>query len=123
MDANSINQVVNNLAEKAGVARDQVLPLAQRCVEEYGRQQFCLAMLCAVASILAVATCALCVRFALPYRTRRDLTDTEFSIEVLCLFGFVAGTVLGILSFVGVAIYASHAMAPTYEVTRQLLGK
>jgi len=116
MDANSVNQIINNVAEKTGMAARELGPLAEKAVAEYGMQQ---AVYAAGAGVLALVAAGMAAFFFRASWETRDRTDDFSSV---CLFG--GAVMLG--AFAGAVISAicdlGDSMAPTYECLKQLLN-
>ena len=119
MDANSINQVIEKLAEKAGVARDQVAPLAQQCVVEFARQQTCYAIATAVLGLVLLA--ATIWGAYKSWQLRDAIVKIDAELPTFGLLFMLAVAIVG--AFAGSVHFAGNACAPTYELVRQFLGK
>lgn len=92
MDPNSVNQIVNNLADKIGVAVEKMQPLAEEVVRQYTARcgtMFFATLFCALLSALMLSACLIHLR-------RCDDRCQVDGLEVASCAGML---VFGVLSF------------------------
>ena len=122
MDPNSINQVIDKVAEKVGVAAAEFQPLGEQIVREYALARWMEASMFVVVAVLVFATgCTLAVWL----RRIANASDPRIREDRLLVSGtpFLFGS-LGAIGMLAAGFYcASQALSPTYNVCKELLGR
>ncbi len=128
MDASQVNEVVDKLAEKVGIAADKLQPLAEQAIREYQMSQIVGAVVAGVFLLLGLVLIAQCVR-----RLPRLLTECEeatstraqaqpATVATLSVILGIIGLFMSIITLVEGLACARRAVAPTYHCLRALMG-
>ena len=114
MDANSVNQVVDKLAEKIGVAADKLMPLGEETIRQVQARGLMQAGIGAMFLLVPVVLGLLCWR----YNKKLDAMKSS-DVCPLMATGFVVG---GIALIIG-AMVAYYGMSEWLAPLPCLLGK
>ena len=121
--AENVNEIVDNLAKHGANAWETTLqPLAETYVREYAAQAwvgFWSAVICATIGVILVVAAMIVARRAIPKMADIHTITLGGSVSI-CSF------ILGMIMLIGNAFFVeSHlrcALAPTYHLTKSLLG-
>ena len=126
--ANQINEVIDKIADKAGLAVDQVKPLAEQVVREYATMEYATAWFFAALAVVAVILmigAVIGIRSICRNQNKRDSTScTEAEgcgLAVSSVSG-AAGLIMFIVALVNGVDAIRGTFAPTYWCVKELLA-
>ena len=116
MDANSLNQVVDKVAEKLGIAVEKAAPIAEQVVKEYAARAEVGAVACAVVGIVGFLM-LIAGLVVLSWSVSKDNPLGSCLAFASALMGAI-GAITGTANYI---LYRMEAVAPTYYVLKELL--
>ncbi|KKN89678.1 hypothetical protein LCGC14_0235240 [marine sediment metagenome] len=135
MDANQVNDVIDKLADKMGMAADKVQPLAERVVSEFQSQATVTAICCGILVVIGIVLLPFLLRMGIrATKEERIIKNPGGYYEgrgypgrasARMAVGFASSIITTILTFVCAVetiIHVRHAVAPTYYLLQGLLG-
>ena len=117
MNAVDVSAVVDKLAEKLGVAVEQVQPLAEEVVRQYVVREWAFAIGCAILWIALLGLCAIAAQTGLRNGHKEAARDANYTSDETSWYILAAAS--GIVALIATAIcaghvvyFVSHALAP-----------
>ncbi len=129
MDAEQVNQVVEKLAEKVGVAAEKLQPLGEQVIREYQAEQVVMVIAFGAMLLAGLALMAQCV-FRAPRLCAAGTATTRYTPEetkahVAAAISIVLGCIgmlLGVAGVIQGVVHMGRACAPTYHCLKALMG-
>jgi small-conductance mechanosensitive channel len=117
--ASQINEVIDKLAEKAGVAAEQMRPLVETVVQEFTARSWVLGIGMLALSLLMAVVAVRCSMSA--WKTYKEDSSREFGIGAPLLAAVFAA--IGTVGFCcGGMGYIADALSPHYSLLKQMLN-
>lgn len=118
MKSEEINLIVNNLAEKIGMAVDQVTPIAQTMVEEVYRSNL---IACGIVAIAWVSICSIVVWIR--HRCLAVVGETPKPVDAKLAHNWICGILVLLSTMICSICFATHLMnafAPTLTLLERI---
>lgn len=118
--ATEINQVIDKLAEKLGMAANEIAPLAEKIVAEYQAKATVGAIVCAAVAVVLIGATAAWVRFGMKQYAARKCKDEDGWLPAIIIPAVGCGIAVVPLFIEGLQ-YLMQSIAPTFYCLKELL--
>jgi len=124
--SNQINQVVDNVADKLGLAVEKVAPIAETMVQEVITRGMVMAALYGIATIIGVLIIVILI-FTRMKRIKSvgkgwENSESEITYFVVGIFISVVAFIFSMICLHSVFVYLHQALSPTWYIFNTIMN-